>query len=56
MKHIKLKCCVCGKTTTIHGNNADEVIKKIDKSGWHDRPAPYGDICPDCEDNTEEDE
>jgi len=55
MKTLRLGC-TCGKSVTVCGANADEIIEEIDKTGWQDMPpgedCPHGcivGICPDCQ-------
>ena len=45
---VTLKCAVCGRVKNFQGVNVGDVIEQIDASGWRDRPAEYGDLCPDC--------
>jgi hypothetical protein len=49
MKTLTLKCVECHKIARFTGKNVDEIIAKIDKAKWRDRPKPDGDLCPDCD-------
>ena len=63
MKTLTLHC-VCGLERTFRGNNMDEILAAIDKSGWHDYPDHDGKyakghhpaLCPECHEFAREDE
>lgn len=54
MKALTLRCKDCGNIKHFEAMTSDEVIRKLDKSGWLDAPDENGNIiaiCPNCIDN-----
>lgn len=47
MKRITLRCS-CGRSREFHGQDVDEIMQAIDKSGWQDTPKGRPDTCPKC--------
>jgi len=52
MKELKMTCDKCGKFTRILGEDSTEILEKLDKSGWQDKPDECKGVtftCPDCQ-------
>lgn len=47
MQHHTLECERCGKAKLFWGNNADEIVKDIDNSGWEQTSVDKG-LCTKC--------
>jgi hypothetical protein len=51
VKTLILRCTSCKRTRKFTGRNANEIVPKIDRSGWHDYLDAEGNIvgrCPRC--------
>ncbi len=48
MGQVMLSCRSCSRIKIFRGKDVKEVIRKIDESGWIDRPQEQGNSCPDC--------